>query len=104
MAHFGSAPFVTIYDTDTKRFAHIGNRNLHHIHDGCQPLLALSGQTVDVVICGGMGARAVQKLSEDGIKAFKVRGATVKEALINYLEDQLNQITPLNACQDHDCH
>ena len=104
MAHFGSAPFFTIYDTDTKRFEHIGNRNLHHIHGGCQPLLALSGQAVDVVICGGMGARAVQKLSEDGIKAFKVRGATVKEALANYLEGQLNPITPLNACQDHDCH
>jgi predicted Fe-Mo cluster-binding NifX family protein len=104
MAHFGSAPFFTIYDTDTKRFEHIGNRNLHHIHGGCQPLRALSGQAVDVVICGGMGARAVQKLGQGGIKAYKVKGATVKEALINYLEGQLNQITPLNACHDHDCH
>jgi predicted Fe-Mo cluster-binding NifX family protein len=104
MAHFGSAPFFTIYDTDTKRFELIDNRNLHHIHGGCQPLLALSGQVVDIVICGGMGARAVQKLSEGGIKAFKIKGATVKEALVNYFEDNLNEITPLNACQDHDCH
>ena len=103
-AHFGSAPFFTIYDTDTKRFEHIGNRNLHHIHSGCQPLMALRGQAVDVVICGGMGARAVQKLGADGIKAYKVKGATVKEALINYLEGRLNPITSLNACHDHDCH
>ena len=80
------------------------NRNLHHIHGGCQPLLALSGQAVEVVICGGMGARAVQKLSEDGIKTFKVKGATVKEALINYFDGILEEITPQNACQDHGCH
>lgn len=104
MAHFGSAPFFTIYDTDTKGFEHIGNRNLHHMHGGCQPLLALNGRAVDVVICGGMGARAVQKLGAGGIKAYKVKGATAKEALTNYLEGQLNPITPLNACQDHDCH
>jgi predicted Fe-Mo cluster-binding NifX family protein len=104
MAHFGSAPFFTIYDTDTESVEHIGNRNLHHMHGGCQPLQALNGRAVDVVICGGMGARAVQKLDAGGIKAFKVKGATVKEALTNYFDDQLNAITPLNACQDHDCH
>ena len=104
MAHFGSAPYFTIYDTDTRCFEHIGNRNLHHMHGGCQPLLALNGKAVDVVICGGMGARAVQKLGAGGIQAYKVKGATVKEALANYLAGQLNPITPLNACQDHDCH
>ena len=104
MAHFGSAPFFTIYDTDTKRVEHIGNRNQHHIHGGCQPLLALSGSTVDVIICGGMGARAVQKLGASGINVFKVNGATVKSALVNFFEGQLNPITPLNACRDHDCH
>jgi len=104
MAHFGSAPFFTIYDTDTKGFEHIGNRNLHHLHGGCQPLLALNGKAVEVVICGGMGARAVQKLGAGGVKAYKVKGATVKAALTNYFEGQLDPITPLNACQDHDCH
>ena len=90
MAHFGSAPFFAIYDTDTESFEHIGNRNLHHMHGGCQPLLALNGRTVDVVICGGMGARAVQKLTAVGINVFKVKGATVKAALANYFESQLN--------------
>ncbi|MGD2185833.1 MAG: NifB/NifX family molybdenum-iron cluster-binding protein [Desulfobacterales bacterium] len=103
-AHFGSAPFFTIYDTDTKILEHIGNRNLRHMHGGCQPLLALNGEAADVVICGGMGARAVQKLAGGGIKAYKVKGATVNEALTNYVEGRLNQITPLNACQDHDFH
>jgi len=104
MAHFGSAPFFTIYDTDTESVEHIGNRNLHHTHGGCQPLLALNGRAVNVVICGGLGARAVQKLAAGGINVFKVKGATVKEALANYFEGQLDPITPLNACQDHDCH
>ena len=104
MAHFGSAPFFTIYDTDTKTVEHIGNLNQHHLHGGCQPLLALNGRAVDVVICGGMGARAVQKLGEGGIKVFKVNGSTVKAALANYFKGQLNPITLLNACQDHDCH
>ena len=97
MAHFGSAPFFTIYDTDTESVEHIGNRNLHHTHGGCQPLLALNGRAVNV-------ARAVQKLAAGGINVFKVKDATVKEALANYFEGQLDPITPLNACQDHDCH
>ena len=104
MAHFGSAPFFTIYDTDTKSVEHIGNRNQHHLHGGCQPLLALNGKAVDAVICGGMGARAVQKLGEGGISVFIVKGATVKEALANYFAGKLSPITFLNACRDHDCH
>ncbi len=102
-AHFGNAPFFAIYDTQNDRIEHIGNRNRHHIHGGCQPLLALNGQAVDILICGGMGARAVQKLSAGGIKAYKVKGATLKEALTNFFKGQLNPITPRNACQDHDC-
>ena len=104
MAHFGSAPFFTIYDSDSECFEHIGNRNQHHIHGGCQPLLALDGKAVDVVICGGMGARAVQKLAAGGIKAFKIKGATVKEALANFAKGELMEITAFNACQEHDCH
>lgn len=104
MTHFGSAPFFTIYDSDTESIEHINNRNQHHLHGGCQPLMALNGKAVDVVICGGMGARAVQKLGEGGINVFKVKGTTVKEALANYFEGQLNPITFLNACRDHDCH
>jgi predicted Fe-Mo cluster-binding NifX family protein len=69
--HFGSAPFFTIYDTESKTVEVIDNSNQHHDHGMCQPLNALANQHIDVVVTGGMGARAVQKLNEGGIKTFR---------------------------------
>ena len=72
--HFGSAPFFTIYDTDAKSIEVVDNANKHHEHGTCNPVAALRGRAVDVVVTGGMGARAVMMLNAQGIKhAEKVR-------------------------------
>ena len=103
-AHFGSAPIFTIFETETKALEVVENPNNKHLHGTCQPLKALNGTNVDVVVCGGMGARAVQRLNQGGIKAYRAKDATVGEVIQNYDAGNLEEITVSNACIQHHCH
>ncbi|MFA6600650.1 MAG: NifB/NifX family molybdenum-iron cluster-binding protein [Candidatus Omnitrophota bacterium] len=102
--HFGSAPYFTIYDTETKAWEFVENGNQHHSHGTCQPLQFLANQKIDTVVCQGMGARAVQKLNEGGIRVYRVASDTVEEVLKESLCGALEEITPANACTNHSCH
>ena len=101
--HFGSAPCFTIYDTENDAVEIIDNSNQHHVHGTCQPMGILTDRKIDAVICGGMGARAVQKLNESGIKAYKAVAGTVEEIIKKYRQGGLEEITAENACNQHDC-
>jgi len=103
-AHFGSAPCFLIYSTEQKTFEVINNSDSHHIHGMCHPLKALDNKGIGAVVCGGMGARAVQKLNEGGIKAYMASAEIAEEIIKKYSENALEEITIDNACTDHSCH
>lgn len=102
--HFGSAPFFTVYDPETGDIEVLNNSNEHHEHGACNPIGILMGSKIGCVICCGMGARAVQILNQNGIKVLMTKESTVKDAIKNYLSDDLEEITPENACNHHNCH
>ena len=102
--HFGSAPYFAIYNTDDSTLEFIENTNAHHSHGMCQPIAALSEKNIEVVICGGMGARALQKLNQQGIKACKATTGTVEEIIAQYKSNSIEEITVENACNQHECH
>ncbi len=102
-AHFGSANYFIIYDTDSNSHEVIENTNIHHSHGMCHPLSVLGGNNIDAVVCSGMGLRAIQKLSEGGIKAYRVNAATVEEVIEHYNNNSLELLTPENACSEHKC-
>ncbi len=102
--HFGSAPCFTIYDTDLNSVNIIENKNINHSHGACQPLRALSGQDIDAVVCGGMGARALINLNQGGIRAYLGQKGTVQEIVTAFAEGNLPELTPANACSQHGCH
>ena len=102
--HFGSAPFFAIYNTDDSTFELIENTNAHHSHGMCQPIAELSEKNIEIVICGGMGARALQKLNQQGIRAFKATTGTVEEIIAQYERDSIEELTVENACDQHTCH
>lgn len=104
--HFGSAPYFTIYDTDTDSVEVIDNADQHHSHGMCQPMGSLMDKHIDAVVCGGMGGRAVQKLNEGGIKAYRAIPATVAEIASQFAKGGLEEITVDNACAQHGhgCH
>jgi predicted Fe-Mo cluster-binding NifX family protein len=102
--HFGSAPFFVIYDTAADSCHSVANINDHHQHGRCMPLAALANEKIDVVICKGMGARAVQILNERNIRAYAGEGATVRELLANFKKGLCQELDSNNSCQDHSCH
>ena len=53
--HFGSAPAFIVIDSDTKAVTVVNNSDQHHAHGMCNPVGALEGREVDVVIVGGIG-------------------------------------------------
>jgi predicted Fe-Mo cluster-binding NifX family protein len=72
--HFGSAPFFTIYDTDSDQITIVENRNAHHDHGTCHPMNQLAKHDIDCVACVGMGRRAIEALNSEGIKELFERG------------------------------
>jgi predicted Fe-Mo cluster-binding NifX family protein len=102
--HFGSAPFFTIFETETASCYSVPNNNDHHEHGTCMPLAALANEKVDIVVCRGMGARAVQILNERNIRAYAADGATVAEMVSSYQKGLCQELNSGNSCQNHSCH
>lgn len=103
-AHFGSAPYFLIYDTTDETFEVINNQYQRHIHGMCHPLKSLENQNINAVVCKGMGARAVQRLNNSGIKTYRVSAETVETIIKKYKKGALEEITIENACIDHARH
>ena len=101
--HFGSAPYFLIYDTQQDTFEVIGNEDSHHVHGSCHPLKVLQGRQIDSVVCRGMGARAVERLNNGGIRAYISDVDTAEEAVDRCKQGKLEELTLENCCTDHHC-
>lgn len=99
--HFGSAPNYILVDSDTMGFEVIANRNAQHEHGNCQPLHALIGHRVDAVVVEGIGLGALMGLHSGGILVYSSQYESVEETVRAYIEGQLSEVTPANACSHH---
>jgi predicted Fe-Mo cluster-binding NifX family protein len=102
--HFGSAPCFTIYDTEKETFSTVDNTNAHHSHGMCHPIGVLGTSTIDAVVCQGMGMRAVQKLNEANIKAYRAVAETVDQIIKKFKNNELEELNAQNSCAGHGCH
>jgi predicted Fe-Mo cluster-binding NifX family protein len=100
-AHFGSAPFFMLVDTDTGACRALANLNQHHAHGMCQPLAALGGEQIDAIVVGGIGMGALSKLMAAGMGVFRAEHATVEETVAALRNGQLQAMTPAAACGHH---
>ena len=89
-----------IVDHEGNDFISINNKDLHHVHGACNPIMALNGQTVDAMVVGGIGAGALRKLNALGIKVFGSAAPTVKENLALLKDNKLQELTENHSC-DH---
>jgi predicted Fe-Mo cluster-binding NifX family protein len=101
--HFGSSPLFMIYDTDTEITKVIENGDLHHTHGMCQPLKALAGEAVDAILVSGIGAGALTKLNNQGVKAYRVENKTVLENIELLKKNILPEFSLEGSCSHHDC-
>ncbi len=98
--HFGMVPFYTIVDSETETVTVLPNTSSHQGGVGYPPEL-LHAAGVDVLICGGLGSRAVQMFEERGIRVFVQASGTVKDALAMYEAGKLPEASDENVCREH---
>jgi ArsR family transcriptional regulator len=99
--HFGSAPVFIIIDAEKKVVLTVNNKDLHHVHGACNPIMALDGKSVDAMIVGGIGAGALTKLNALGIRVYGAGASTVKENLALLSENKLHELFVYNSCRSH---
>ena len=104
-AHFGSAPFYAVADTEAGSFEIIINTSMHHDHGQCTPADYFAELGVSALICIGIGAGAIAKLRMMGIEVYMASmGANLEEVLAAFSHGTLTKVTPQHACQGHGCH
>jgi predicted Fe-Mo cluster-binding NifX family protein len=100
-SHFGSAKYFIVVDSETDDVTTINNQDLDHQHGNCQPLQALGGKIVDAVIVGGIGAGALRKLVDAGIRTYRAAEGTVSENLDLIKAEKLPDFTLDQTCKGH---
>jgi predicted Fe-Mo cluster-binding NifX family protein len=99
--HFGSAPAFIVVETDNNNIATITNKDQHHVHGACNPLKALNDNKVDAIVVGGIGAGALSRLNQLGIKVFQAQAQTVKENIEMLKAQNLFEMTLQQCCAGH---
>jgi predicted Fe-Mo cluster-binding NifX family protein len=99
--HFGSAPHFIVIESDNGTIESFGNQDRVHLHGQCQPLAALSGRIVDAVVVGGIGAGALMKLNNSGVRVFRAVEGTVSENLTLFRSGRLPEMDFDKACAGH---
>lgn len=99
--HFGSAPVFVVVDTDVQSVTEIVNRDLHHQHGACSPIKALGGAAVDAIVVGGIGAGALMKLQESGMKVYRAGAYTIAENMNLMQRGMLQILQPHQVCGGH---
>lgn len=99
--HFGSAAYFTLYDTSTDELKVINNRNAHHSHGTCHPMNQLAKYRPDCIVCAGMGRRAIEALSTEGIKVYISESEKVADIIDEIKAGKMTEIDPARACRGH---
>lgn len=99
--HFGSAPWFVAVDTETGEAKAVPNRNKEHEHGRCNPVGALSGLSPDAVVVRGIGPGAIGKLQAMNLKVLRAQASTVKQALEQFQQGSLPEMTYEEACRSH---
>jgi predicted Fe-Mo cluster-binding NifX family protein len=99
--HFGSAPAFIIVDTESGQVLGLNNRNMHHEHGACNPIMALNGNQIDVMVVGGIGPGALMKLNAIGIKVYGAAATTVRENIALLGDNRLQELSMQESCRAH---
>lgn len=99
--HFGSAPVFLIFDTGTDSIEAVDNRDQHHARGACNPMKALDNRNVDAIVVGGIGAGALTRLNEMGIRVHRAQAETINENLSIFNTGSLPELTLQGCCGGH---
>ena len=98
--HFGRVPTYTIYNAETGEVEVMDNTSEHAGGSGL-PAQILAGLGIDVLLCSGLGRRAIGILSENGIEVCTGVSGTAREAIESWKGGRLSAASEGDACQKH---
>jgi len=98
--HFGRVPTYTIVDLDTNEVKVIPNTSEHMGGQGYPPEI-MAKEGVNVMVCRGLGRRAITMFEEMGIDVYIGASGTVKDAIDAFKQDKLQKANADNACGQH---
>ncbi len=97
-SHFGQAQAFAMVNDDTNEVTIVKNTGTHH--GGTLTPAELIGQAgANMVLCGGLGVKAVHLFEQQGIRVYCQASGTVAETLQAYKNGDLPEATDANACQ-----
>jgi len=98
--HFGRVPTYTIIDEETGSVEIIQNTS-HHMGGSSYPPEILYNANVDIMLCSGLGVRAIRMFEERGIRVYIGASGTVRDAIEQWRNGMLQEATDENACRRH---
>ena len=99
-SHFGRVPTYTIVDTETDEVNVIPNTSEHMGGTGLPPEL-MAGAGVQVMLCSGLGPRAIEMFEQHGIEVYVGAIGTVSDTINLWKAGELQVATDKNACEQH---
>lgn len=98
--HFGKAPTYTIMDTKKEEIYVISNESEHMGGVGLPPdYLYKSG--VEMMLCAGIGHKALNMFESYGVQVYVGAKGTVRETLTAWEKGLLKKATIESACAEH---
>ncbi len=101
--HFGRVPTYTLVDTETGRVDVVRNTS-EHLGGSGMPADLLIAAGIDVLLCAGLGRRAIQLLTDGGIEVCTGASGTVAHAVAAWKKGTLASAGMSDACTRHVFH
>jgi len=98
--HFGRVPTYTIVDLETNNVKVIPNTS-HHMGGQGQPPEIMAKEGVNIMICKGLGRRAIMLFEQLGIEVYIGATGNVKDAIDAYKNGKLKKATMTDSCERH---
>ena len=98
--HFGRVPTYTLVDTNTNEVKVIENTS-EHLGGTGYPTEIIARTGAEIMLCGGLGRRAIAMFEDMGIMVYVGASGTVQDAIQMWEKNQLQEATDKNACDQH---
>lgn len=98
--HFGRVPTYTIVDSETREVKIIENTSKHKGGSGL-PANLLAEEGIDVMICSGLGRRAINLLDQHDIEVCTGGSGTARAAINQWEQGELSPASQADACTKH---
>ncbi len=97
--HFGRAPLYTVVDTENNDVSVLENIGEHFGGKNSAPV-TLQNSKINVLICKGLGRKAINLFNELNIGVFITQRVQVKEALESYNKGELTMASETDGCTE----